>query len=109
MKHALIVAHPRSSSFTIAAADAYRAACESLGHATVTRDLYRIGFDPRLAADEIPGPDGFEPAADVRTERTLIGDCDVFAFFYPLWLNAPPAILMADPVPLCVKSLYPML
>ncbi len=23
----------------------------------------------------------------------MIGDADVFAFFYPLWLNAPPAIL----------------
>lgn len=93
MKHALIIAHPRNGSFTVAAADAYRAACEDLGHQTVTRDLYRIGFDPCLKAPELPGSDGFDTPADVRAEREIIGDCDVFAFFYPLWLNAPPAML----------------
>lgn len=93
MKHALIIAHPRSDSFTVAAAHAYRAACEDLGHQTVTRDLYRTGFSPCLKAEEMPGPDGVTPAADVLAERALIGDCDVFAFFYPLWLNAPPAML----------------
>jgi NAD(P)H dehydrogenase (quinone) len=93
MKHALIIAHPKSESFTVAAAHVYRAACEALGHQTVTRDLYRVGFAPCLKAEEMPGPDGFAPAADVLAERALIGDCNVFAFFYPLWLNAPPAML----------------
>src|SRR3954464_11729467 len=93
MKHALIIAHPKSESFTAAAAAAYRAACEGLGHRTVTRDLYGIGFGPPLQPQEMPGTSFFEPAADVRAERALIGDCDVFAFFYPLWLNTPPAML----------------
>ena len=30
-------------------------------------------------------------------ERAVIGDADVFALFYPLWFNAPPAaIFMGD-------------
>jgi NAD(P)H dehydrogenase (quinone) len=93
MKHALIIAHPKSESFTGAVATRYAAACESLGHETVARDLYRIGFDPCLAAEEFPWSRPFRLGTDVAEERALIGDCDVFAFFYPLWLNTPPAML----------------
>ncbi len=57
------------------------------------RDLYRMDFDPRLRAEEIPGPDGFQPRPDVLAERELIKDATSFAFFYPVWFNAPPAML----------------
>lgn len=93
MKHTLIVAHPRGRSFTASVAAAYRGAVEAMGHVTESRDLYAIGFDPRLKAEEIPGASDFAVQADVAAERALIGDSDVFALFYPLWLNAPPAIL----------------
>ena len=93
MKHAIIIAHPALRSFTASVAAAYRGEVEALGHATVTRDLYRLDFDPCLKAEEIPGPAHFGPGPDVTAERALIADCDVFALFYPLWLNSPPAIL----------------
>ena len=93
MKHAVIVAHPKPNSFTAATAGAYSRACLDLGFQTVTRDLYRIAFDPCLKPGEIPGPDSFQPGPDVVAERALLQDCDVFAFFYPLWLNTPPAML----------------
>ena len=93
MKHAIIIAHPKLPSFTAAVADAYASTCTELGFQTIRRDLYQMGFDPRLKAEEIPGPVSFQPAPDVVTERGLLRDCDVFAFFYPLWLNTPPAML----------------
>ncbi|SRR5579883_1568485 len=93
MKHALIIAHPRPQSFTASVADAYAKACGDLGYPSVRRDLYRMGFDPRLKPEEMPGPGPFEPAADVVAERQLLQDCSVFAFFFPLWLNMPPAML----------------
>ncbi len=93
MKHALIIAHPRDQSFTASVAGAYAQACAALGHTTVTRDLYRIGFDPCLKSGELPFAESFAPAADVAAERSLLADCDVFAFFYPFWLNSPPAML----------------
>ena len=93
MKHAIIIAHPRTSSFTASVADAYAEACKTLGESTVIRDLYRIGFDPCLKAGELPFADSFRPEPDVMIERDLLKDCDVFAFFYPLWLNTPPAIV----------------
>jgi NAD(P)H dehydrogenase (quinone) len=93
MKHVVVVAHPNAESFTARMAEAYRAAAGELGHEVIVRDLYGMGFDPCLKAGEVPRPGGFAPAADVKDERGEIADADVFAFFYPLWFNAPPAIL----------------
>ena len=93
MKHAIILGHPSPVSFTATMAKAYEKAVKGLGHAVVVRDLYRIGFNPCLAADEVPLPGGFAPHDDVKAERTLLRDVDVFAFFYPVWFNAPPAMI----------------
>ena len=93
MKHAVIVAHPNPHSLTCAAGAAYAAAVEALGHKALIRDLYQLGFDPRLQAAEIPGVAGYAFGAEVLEERRLLADADVFAFIYPLWFNAPPAML----------------
>ena len=93
MKHAIVIAHPNRESLTQAVGEAYRKSVEALGQQTVVRDLYAMGFDPCLKASEIPGPAGFQFAADVVAERKALADVDVFAFIYPFWFNAPPAIL----------------
>ena len=93
MKYAIIASHPHARSFTMAVADALQASLKTRGHEVVLRDLYRMDFDPRLGAGEVPGPEGFEPAADVKAERALIGDSNGFALVYPVWFNAPPAML----------------
>ena len=93
MKHAVVLAHPNPHSLSAAAAKAYGEAARALGHTVIVRDLYRMGFDPCLKASEIPGPDGYEFGADVTAERETLADVDVFAFVYPFWFNAPPAIL----------------
>lgn len=93
MKHAVIFAHPKPDSFTAAVAETYAEAARALGHEAVVRDLYRMGFDPCLKAEEIPTPEGFKVAPDVAAERAVLDDADVFAFVYPFWFNAPPAIL----------------
>ncbi len=93
MKHALIIAHPAAHSFTATMAKAYAAALVAQGHEPLVRDLYRMDFDPRLKADEIPRPEGFAPAEDIKAERELLEGIEAFAFFYPVWFNAPPAIL----------------
>ncbi len=93
MQHAVIVAHPNPDSFNLAVAKAYCEAAGALGHAAILRDLYRTGFDPRLRDGEIPRPNGFAPGEDVVAEREMIARADVFAFVYPVWFNAPPAML----------------
>jgi NAD(P)H dehydrogenase (quinone) len=93
MKHAIILAHPQADSFNASVADAYKRAATGLGHEVVVRDLYRLDFDPRLQASERPDASEFKPGADVERERDILRGADVFAFVYPLWFNAPPAIL----------------
>lgn len=93
MKHAVIVSHPESTSFTVSMAQAYAGALLGQGHEVLVRNLYALGFDPRLAADEIPRPGGFTPRTDVRAERALLKDVGAFAFVYPVWFNAPPAMM----------------
>jgi len=93
MQHALIVAHPNPRSFVASLAVAYAEAAEALGHKTIMRDLYGMAFDPCLKADEIPSAAGFAPRPDVVSERVILADTDVFALFYPFWLNSPPGML----------------
>ena len=91
---AVLIAHPRDRSFTEAMAQSFVSAFSDNGGNCVVRDLYRVGFDPLLHAGEIPDHEGFAPRADVIEERRLIGEADIFALFYPLWYNAPPAMMM---------------
>ena len=93
MKHAIIVAHPKHSSFTMAAAGAYRDAVLQRGYEVAFRDLYSAKFNPCLHEDEIPWASDFATHLDIAEERRALEGTDVFAFFYPLWLNTPPAML----------------
>jgi NAD(P)H dehydrogenase (quinone) len=93
MLHAVILAHPKVDSFGAAAARAYIESVEGLGHEADLRDLYRLGFDPCLKADEIPSEKGFGARDDVMLERARLDLADVITFIYPLWFNGPPAIL----------------
>jgi NAD(P)H dehydrogenase (quinone) len=93
MKHAVIVAHPDIRSFTLSVAQAYCEAARGAGHTVLLRDLYRMNFAPSLGQEELPRPGGFAPGRDVQDERRLLADADVFAFIYPFWMNAQPAML----------------
>ena len=93
MKHAVIVAHPSQNSFVMTIATAYRDAVAERKHDAILRDLYRADFDPRLREDELAWARDFRTHPDVAAERHVLGDVEVFALFYPLWLNAPPAML----------------
>jgi NAD(P)H dehydrogenase (quinone) len=93
MKHAVIVAHPKTDSFTSTIASTYRDAGVGSGHEVIKRDLYVMHFDPCLPEAELPWSKNFAVRDDVLAERATLSDVDIFALFYPLWLNAPPAIL----------------
>lgn len=93
MKHAIIVGHPDVSSVSMALAEGYANAVAKLGHTSILRDLYRLDFDPRLPLSELPTRARWRPAPDIERERALLADVDVFTFIYPLWFNAPPAII----------------
>lgn len=93
MKHALILAHPAPQSLNATIAATYCDVMEAMGHEVVRRNLYAMRFDPCLKASELGGPSAPEFRKDVLRERQILADVEVFAFVYPLWFNAPPAIL----------------
>lgn len=93
MKHAVILAHPRPRSFTRLLAETYAAAVRDRGQQAELVDLYAIGFDPRLQAEEIASGGPATPAADVQAERARLKEADVFCLVYPIWFGGPPAIL----------------
>lgn len=93
MKHAVILAHPNPQSFCASVARTYAETVRSFGHQADIRDLYQMSFDPRLRADELPWSDGSSPRADVVAERQVLDEAKAFIFVYPLWFNAPPAML----------------
>jgi NAD(P)H dehydrogenase (quinone) len=93
MRHVAVLAHPDPHSFNVAVAEAYLATVRGASHEAELRDLYRLDFDPRLIARELPWHDDYAPGEDALAERTRLAAADVIAFVYPLWFNAPPAIL----------------
>ncbi len=93
MKHAILLAHPEPDSFNASVAGAYAHAIRARGHEAIVRDLYAIGFDPCLKANERPDRQEQVVAADVAAERALLSDADVFVLVYPVWFGSPPAIL----------------
>lgn len=93
MRHAIILGHPDPWSFNAGVADAYAETVRALGHQAELRDLYAQGFQPCLQLAELPWRDDFAVPADVATEREAIARADVIVLVYPLWFNAPPAII----------------
>ena len=93
MRHAIILGHPDPSSFNAGVAISYVDAVRTLGHEAELRDLYAQRFQPCLQLGELPWRDDFAVPADVAAEREVIARADVVVLVYPLWFNAPPAIL----------------
>jgi NAD(P)H dehydrogenase (quinone) len=93
VKQTVIVAHPNPDSFNLSVARTFAEAATSAGGEVIFRDLYRENFDPCLKQTEIPGCSNYALGEDVVRERELIGDSELFVLVYPLWVNAPPAIM----------------
>jgi NAD(P)H dehydrogenase (quinone) len=91
--HAVILAHPEGDSFNAAVAQAYCQTVQDLGHRVVLRDLYRLGFNPVLKAQEQPQSSKSILSDDVASELVAIEKADIFVLIYPIWFSAPPAIL----------------
>lgn len=94
MKHLIVVSHPAEDSFTMGLARSYAAELEKLGHQQRTSDLYRMGFNPVLAAQELLPVSAVHAAcADVAKAQDDIRAVDVLTIIYPLWWLSMPAMM----------------
>ncbi|HUZ71796.1 MAG TPA: NAD(P)H-dependent oxidoreductase [Stellaceae bacterium] len=94
MKHLIVTAHSVEDSFTMGLARAYATELEKLGHSQRTRDLYRMEFDPVLAAHELmPVSTDHPVTADVAQCQDDIWAADALTVVYPLWWLTMPAMM----------------
>jgi NAD(P)H dehydrogenase (quinone) len=94
MKHLVVVAHPAEDSLTIGLARTFAAELEALGHSQKTYDLYRMGFSPVLAAQELGLTSADHPvSADVAQAQDDILSADALTVIYPLWWLSMPAMM----------------
>ncbi len=93
LRHLLVLANPSPDSFNHAMAQTYAQAVRDKGQEVVLRDLYALGFDPLLKAEERPGGEDWRPAPDVASELEQLAAASVIVFIYPIWFGLPPAIL----------------
>jgi NAD(P)H dehydrogenase (quinone) len=94
MQHLVVAAHPVAESFTMGLTRAYAAELEKLGHIQRTYDLYRMGFDPVLSAQELASDSTKRPAsAEVSQAQDDIRAADALTVVYPLWWLSMPAIM----------------
>jgi len=94
VKHLIVAAHPAADSFTMGLTRTYAAELEKLGHGQRTYDLYRMGFDPVLAAHELVPVSADHPAsADVVQAQDDICAADALTVIYPLWWLSMPAMM----------------
>jgi NAD(P)H dehydrogenase (quinone) len=94
MRHLIVVAHPIVSSVTIKLGRAYAEELERLGHMQTTHDLYRMGFNPVMGADELePLQNTSRTPADVLDAQAAVQAADVVTMVYPFWWAAMPAML----------------
>ena len=92
MQYLVVEAHPSPESFNRQVASTIAETVRACGHAATLRDLYAIGFDPVLRADERPGPD-HDLYPDVATEIELLSAADVLVLVFPIWFGMPPAMI----------------
>jgi len=93
IRHLVVLGHPAPRSFNRTVAETYCETVCACGHQAELRDLYAIGFDPLLKADERRATPSFEPAPDVAAELELLRASEVVALVYPIWFGMPPAII----------------
>ncbi|HFI0463712.1 TPA: NAD(P)H-dependent oxidoreductase [Streptococcus suis] len=100
MKALIVFAQPRKSSFTHALVDRIAQTIQGQGHQVQIRDLYAMGFDPVLKAEDtihieegkfLREADGFP--SDVQVEMDLIEASDLLVYVFPSWWNGMPAIM----------------
>ena len=94
MKHLVVAVHPAEESFTMGLTHTYAAELEKLGHSQRTYDLYRMGFNPILAAAElVPVSSDHPVSADIALAQGAIREADVLTIIYPLWWLSMPAMM----------------
>jgi NAD(P)H dehydrogenase (quinone) len=93
MKHLIILAHPNAESFSSSLVKALHSHLVSEGNEVKTRNLYEIGFNPVLSADDFSAFADKKTPKDIAVEQEYVKWADHIIFVFPVWWGGMPAIL----------------
>jgi NAD(P)H dehydrogenase (quinone) len=95
MRAVVIVAHPRTGSYTCALSGRAVRGLRAAGHSVDVFDLYRLGFRAAMSAKERHAYETDEPILDplVAEHARAVERAEVLVFVYPTWWSGLPAIL----------------
>ncbi|MDR0285657.1 MAG: NAD(P)H-dependent oxidoreductase [Propionibacteriaceae bacterium] len=97
MRVHIVYAHPTHTSFTGAILAEFTRGLADAGHEHTLSDLYAMGFDPVLDADQYARESAWARDAPVppvvAAEQAKLDAAAVWAFVYPVWWCDCPAIL----------------
>ena len=91
--HVVVLGHPAHGSFNHAIAERYCSTVRDCDQQVTLRDLYELGFDPRLYADHRPSSQTNILSGDVTGEMGLLRNADAIVLVYPIWFGMPPAMI----------------
>lgn len=91
----VVVAHPDPDSYCAALAGAAVRGLERAGRRVEVLDLYRMGFEPAMTAEERRAYMGPEPVCDDQVRRCidLVKAAHTLVVVYPTWWFGMPAVL----------------
>jgi len=93
MDYLIIYAHPNPKSFNHAIKETIENKFKEKGISFETRDLYALGFDPVLKADDFIAMEQGSYLPDVKKEQEFINKAKRLIIIHPIWWYSMPAIL----------------
>lgn len=94
MKALVVFSHPCEESYNATLRDVVVSSLKEAGHEVRLLDLYALGFNPVMEADERRGyHDHGDNVMPVRDHVEAISWCDILVFVYPTWWFGLPAML----------------
>ncbi|MDR1584498.1 MAG: NAD(P)H-dependent oxidoreductase [Prevotellaceae bacterium] len=93
MKYLIILAHPNPASFNSSLIKALHDHLVNKDNEVEIRNLYEIGFNPVLSADDFLSLTDNKIPKDIDIEQKYVKWAEHIIFAYPVWWGGMPAIL----------------
>lgn len=93
MKALIIYANPNPDSLSNRVRQTIVESLKTKGDTVEVRDLYQLGFNPVLTAEEQAGNAKGKLLPDVVEEQKHLSQADIVYFVYPIWWAGIPAIM----------------
>jgi NAD(P)H dehydrogenase (quinone) len=93
MKYLIILAHPNPESFSSSLVNALHNHLVNEGNEVKIRNLYEIGFNPVLSADDFSSLADNTSPKDIAIEQEYVKWAEHIIFAFPVWWGGMPAIM----------------